>query len=67
MWAGHVCPQGSRPPVAPHISPSLLNTLLAGAALEELGVRVAPISDRIGDNLIEVLKEHDLFQKCIVK
>ena len=37
------------------------------AALEELGVRVAPISDRIGDTLIEVLKEHDLLQKCIVK
>ena len=37
MWAGHICPQGSRPPVALHISPSFLNILLAGAALEELG------------------------------
>ena len=36
-------------------------------ALEELGVRVAPISDRIGDTLIEVLKEHGLLDKCIVK
>ena len=34
-------------------------------ALEELGVRVAPISDAIGDTLIEVLKEHDLLEKCV--
>ena len=37
------------------------------AALKELGVSVAPISDQIGDTLIEVLKEHDLLEKCMVK
>lgn len=37
MWAVHICPRGSRPPVAPHIGPSLLNILLVGATLEELG------------------------------
>jgi len=33
--------------------------------LEKLGVKVAPISDKIGETLIEVLKEKALLDKCI--
>lgn len=35
MWTVRACARGARP--WPHISSSLLNTLLFGAALEELG------------------------------
>ena len=61
MWAGHICPQGSRPPVAPHISPSLLNTLLAGAALEELGEKSGPSPSREQRNATPTLSGNPSF------
>ena len=61
MWAGHICPQGSRPPVAPHISPSLLNILLVGAALEELGEKSRPSPSREQRNATPTLSGNPSF------
>lgn len=61
MWAVHICPQGSRPPVAPHISPSLLNILLVGAALEELGEKSRPSPSREQRNATPTLSANPSF------
>ena len=36
-------------------------------SLEKLGVKVAPISDKIGDVLVEVLKANGLYERCCNK
>ena len=65
---GRTAPKGKRMGHAGAVVNGKTQTAIAKAnALEELGVKVAPISDQIGDTLIEVLKQNNLLDKCITK